>query len=231
MGCVVVHFFAQRFAVRLTCSSLHLVVVGKHTAYYRTNHVPLIFVPSWSSSSSSSSSSGVSALVSGGPSRAYAELTDVYPTLAQLAGIPVPPTCADANASASSAACVEGHSLAPLVLGDRQAKAAFVGKKASFWQWSKMMIEKQPVMGYAMATTTADGTDVRYTEWVGYDFKRFEANFSEVHGVELYNLTSDLQESTNLAVTRAGDPVIEQLRQQLHAQLIAGWRAALPPAQ
>ena len=40
-----------------------------------------------------------------------------YPTLADLAGIPVPPTCANAEASATENACVEGHSLAPLVNG------------------------------------------------------------------------------------------------------------------
>ena len=36
-------------------------------------------------------------------------------------------------------------------------------KGASFWQWTKQMIEDLPVMGYAMATDDS-GSTYRYTE-------------------------------------------------------------------
>ena len=121
---------------------------------------------------------------------------DIFPTLADLAGIPVPPTCATISDSISLPLCTEGRSLAPLVLSpsftprekrttlevknersDDQSVAqgagagAGAGKRAAFWQWTKMMIERLPVMGYAMATDDEhDGSYYRYTEWVAYNF-------------------------------------------------------------
>ena len=48
------------------------------------------------------------------------------------------------------------------------------------------MIEKLPIMGYSIATKVGE-KPFRYTAWVGYDFKRFKANFSDNHGEELYD--------------------------------------------
>ena len=52
---------------------------GKHTAYYRTNHVPMIFVPSFGGSLG-----GPGPGSAGGPSREYAELTDLVSGLVQI---------------------------------------------------------------------------------------------------------------------------------------------------
>jgi hypothetical protein len=119
-----------------------------------------------------------------------------------------------------------------------------------------MMIEKLPVMGYAIAAEVevdvgdfklsggveASGPGIsagsglspsgarpfRYTEWVGYDFKHYVANFSDLRAVELYNLSSDPEESENIAVTQANSSAVVQLKAAMHKALLAGWRAALP---
>ena len=87
---------------------------------------------------------------------------DIFPTISQLAGITVPPPCATISDSVSLPLCTEGRSLAPLIVGaavepripsappvaqdDRESSstraAPAVGKRAAFWQWTKMMIEK-----------------------------------------------------------------------------------------
>ena len=70
-------------------------------AFVHSNHVPLLFrVP--------------------GPARpqrltAFAENVDIMPTLADLAGITVPPLCATEAESLATALCTEGRSLAPLI--------------------------------------------------------------------------------------------------------------------
>ena len=70
-------------------------------AFVHSNHVPLLFrLP--------------------GPARpqrltAFAENVDIMPTLADLAGITVPPLCATEAESLATALCTEGRSLAPLI--------------------------------------------------------------------------------------------------------------------
>jgi hypothetical protein len=66
--------------------------------------------------------------------------------------------------SLSNALCTEGRSLAPLIAAPTIGRSAGqVDKGAAFWQWTKQMIEKLPVMGYAMATDDS-GSTYRYTE-------------------------------------------------------------------
>ena len=48
--------------------------------------------------------------------RGYAELVDIYATLADLAGIAVPPRCDTEEQSQTLAACTEGASLKPLIM-------------------------------------------------------------------------------------------------------------------
>ena len=68
----------------------------------RANHAPLFFA---------SPTTRARRAESGQKSLAWAEFVDIFPTLADLAGLPVPPLCANANESASAAACTEGVSL------------------------------------------------------------------------------------------------------------------------
>ena len=97
-------------------------------------------------------------------SQSFAEFVDIYPTLADLAGLPVPKTCADEAMSQSDINCTEGYSLRPLI---EDGGGSGGGKPAAFSQWPK-----GGKMGYIIFTSMTDGSQVRYTEWVGYDKDR-----------------------------------------------------------
>jgi arylsulfatase A-like enzyme len=105
----------------------------KHTNFESATRAPLIIVDP-------------GAKTAGQRTAALVEFVDIYPTLAELAGLPPP-------------AGLEGTSLVPLV---RNPRAPW--KKAAFSQYPR----GKDVMGYAMRTER-----YRYVEWRGADGKPF----------------------------------------------------------
>ena len=206
---------------------------AKHTSMTWANRVPLLFA------------------VPGGDgkvvSNSFAELVDIMPTLAELAGVSVPPRCANDQMSANSSSCTEGASLASAVLTQELHGASFTagwgdrpsqgggGKSAAFSQWGFKKVAGVSRMGYNLYTHIQDtrgvASQVRYTEWVTY-----RSNSGKVpHGpewqddltgiVELYNRTGDLNENANIATAPGMQGLVKELSNQLHA----GWRAVRPP--
>lgn len=118
---------------------------------------------------------------------ALAELVDLYPTLADLAGLGVPEG-------------LEGISLAP-VLED----AGRPWKKAAFSQFPRPWFYRgQPqIMGYSVRTDR-----YRYTEW--QDFRT-----GEVKARELYDHRTDPLETRNLAAGNASGTLIKRLSAML----------------
>ena len=147
-------------------------------------------------------------------SNAFAELIDIYPTIAELSGIPVPPLC-PLNSSDLDA-CSEGTSLAPIIRGS----AAEV-KNASYFQWPKTVGE-QTVMGYGLRTD-----QYHFVTWVAHDRETRVGNFSRVYGEELYDLVADPHEKTNLAVVNKTDPAVIPVLADLRWLAKAGWRNAI----
>ena len=95
---------------------------AKHTAMTRANRVPLLFAAPGARPS---------------VQRGYAELVDIYATLADLAGIAVPPRCDTEEQSQTLAACTEGVSLKPLIMPQAVGGDGDVSEKAAaFGQWS-----------------------------------------------------------------------------------------------
>jgi len=131
---------------------------------------------------------------------ALVEFVDIYPTLAELCGLPLP-------------AHLEGVSLAPLL--NEPAKP---WKTAAFSQYLRPgktleRGEKQPaILGRSVRTDRW-----RYTEWTAVQ--------GDLRGVELYDHRSDPAENVNLAVDAAHAAQAAELAQTLRA----GWQAALPP--
>jgi len=127
------------------------------------------------------------ATAAGQSTEGIVELVDLYPTLADLCAIPVPPQ-------------TDGVSFAPLLKNPGQSwkKAAFTTIRRKLWS--------QP-----QSIRTAR---YRYSEW------------GDPRHVELYDLRHDPREIHNLAT----DPAYQEVREQLHEQLHAGWDASLPDA-
>lgn len=131
------------------------------------------------------------------------EFVDVYPTLCELAGLPVPET-------------LEGISAVPLINNPNQN-----WKKAVFSQFLREGIWLAPdgkeYMGYSIRTDR-----YRYVEW--YYWNMDEKSRGDLAARELYDHSTDPEENINIA----SDLENEVLLNQLADQLKAGWQAARP---
>jgi iduronate 2-sulfatase len=119
---------------------------------------------------------------------ALVELVDLYPTLAELCQLPVPPG-------------LEGLSLVPLLNNPNKA-----WKTGAFTQFPRpWQFKDQPrVMGYSVRTER-----YRYTEW--QDFQT-----GEKVAVELYDHRTDPNETVNLIDNQAYQSIINELSEMLN---------------
>jgi iduronate 2-sulfatase len=142
--------------------------IGEHSLWGKTSnfdydaHVPLII-------------RGLKGSREGAHTAALSELVDLFPTLVDLCGLPMP-------------SGLEGTSLAPIVLGKKQAV-----KEAAYTQHPRpAYYDREPsgqpqAMGYSVRTDVA-----RYTEWRDWQTKAVIAR-------ELYLTDQDPAEMTNYA--------------------------------
>jgi arylsulfatase A-like enzyme len=125
--------------------------------------------------------------VAGQSTTALVEFADIYPTLADVCGLPKP-------------AGVEGYSFAPLLDDPKKP-----WKSAAFSQYPRAGKDTGPLMGYAIRTER-----YRYVEWRKRDG-------TEVVARELYDHQTDPNEDTNLAEMVANKSIVEKLSKQLAA--------------
>ena len=165
--------------------------------------------------------------------QALVELIDIFPSLADLAGIEVPQMCPEGKNDLLT--CVEGSSFAPLAKNpDLQWKKAAFSQYAHPQSTGLSVIPNEPpfdpsdrhgeeVMGYTVRVDK-----YRYTEWVKFNRDTAEPDWTDVWGVELYNYTHPVkffnQDNSNLAK----DPAMASIVQEMKQTLRAGWRSALP---
>nr|XP_054756002.1 iduronate 2-sulfatase-like [Lytechinus pictus] len=170
----------------------------------------------------------------------FVELVDLFPTLSDLAGIEVPPTCPPDPFNVTL--CSEGYSFAPLL--EANSNAILVGnatKKLTstrYSRWKNATYSQYPrpgvtptretdlpslkvitVMGYSMRTK-----DHHYTEWIGFNHTTFTGNWTDVKARELYFNDKDYDQNHNVA----DDPKFKDIVQELSVQLKMGWRQSLP---
>ena len=143
----------------------------KHTNFELDCHAPLLI----SSPNQKAAGSKTNALV---------EFVDIYPTLCELASLPVP-------------AELEGLSAAPL-LDDPDLP----WKTAAFSQYPRS-VDGKKLMGYSMRTNR-----YRFTRW------QVQSNPKKVVAVELYDHQVDPAENVNLAADPANARLVEQLTKQ-----------------
>jgi len=152
-------------------------------------------------------------------SSAIVEFVDIFPTLVDLAELPIPPLCP--NASRNILLCVEGVSFKPLVENPNTT-----WKTAGFSQYPPCMHDVNCAdvggpnrMGYAILTGP-----YRYIEWVPFSKSTSTPEWSTVLARELYNHELDPGENENVAENILYQPIVLKLSKALHD----GWRAALP---
>ncbi|MBP7141412.1 MAG: sulfatase [Opitutaceae bacterium] len=158
---------------------------SKHSNVENDTRVPLII-----------SAPGLSS--AGSHTRALAELVDIYPTLCDLAGLPLP-------------SHLEGNSLKPVL---EQPGRSW--KPAAFSQYPRGVrregsAKNLQLMGYSMRTD-----HYRLTVWTHRD------DHSLIDAVELYDSVADPQENINIA----GDPGQAEVVSRLMSQWRAGWQGA-----
>jgi iduronate 2-sulfatase len=126
------------------------------------------------------------------------ELVDVYPTVSELAGLPVPEW-------------LQGTSAVPLVRKpDRARKSAVSSQFLRRGRW--VGADGVETMGYSMRTER-----YHYVAWMNWATRRITAR-------ELGDLKADSLEAVNLAPS----PKLQLVLERLEAQRREGWRAAEP---
>ena len=126
----------------------------------------------------------------GAHSNSFVEFVDVYPTLTELAGLPLPKH-------------LEGISFKPLL-----AEPTRPWKQAAFSQYPRGAGQTGvgPLMGYSMRTER-----YRLTVWVARD------DHSKIDAVELYDELYDPQENANIAKDPKNGELVEKLMAQWRA--------------
>jgi iduronate 2-sulfatase len=126
----------------------------------------------------------------GAHAKGIVEYVDIYPTLAELAGLPRP-------------GHLEGLSFKPLL-----ENPAREWKQAAFSQYPRSSGKSSvgALMGYSMRTER-----YRFTVWVARD------DHTKVDAIELYDHQTDPQENTNIAKLPANRALVDQLMTQWRA--------------
>ena len=138
----------------------------------------------------------------GAATKAITELIDMFPSLCELADIPVPDY-------------MQGTSFLPLI-SDPDLKwkdAAF----SQFHRRPKVSADGKRYMGYSINTHSH-----HYIEWYGWDPEQGERG--DFKSAELYDSVNDKHETTNLISDKGYESVVDELSKQL----AAGWEAAKP---
>ncbi|MEO0470504.1 MAG: sulfatase [Bacteroidota bacterium] len=137
----------------------------------------------------------------GGQSFAFTELVDMFPSLCELAGIPIPDY-------------MQGRSFVPLL-----ENPEIPWKKAAFSQFHrrpKVSADGKRYMGYSINTEV-----YHYIEW--YEWFPQKGERGAFQGAELYDVLFDPHETKNMAYEKGHEPIVGKL-----SQLLAeGWRKTL----
>ncbi|XP_064933559.1 iduronate 2-sulfatase isoform X2 [Columba livia] len=191
---------------------------AKYSNFDVATRVPLIFyIPGMTTSSVSRGErvfpyldpfSHTFCLVPRGRSEKVVELVSLFATLAELAGLQVPPVCPET--SFHVVLCTEGTSIVRYFNTSEEKdgcddtyrcpdeeRVAFsqYPRPADTPQWNsdKPKLKDIRIMGYSMRTI-----GYRYTLWVQFNPNNFSANFEDVHAGELYMVETDPNQDNNI---------------------------------
>ena len=163
--------------------------------------------------------------------KALVELIDIFPTITELAGLPVPPLCPVEGKY--PLVCVEGTSLTSLLKDPDQQ-----WKKAAFSQYPRpsegmTVIPNEPAFNHGENNENVMGYTIRvdqyrFTEWYRFNRTTATPNFTDIWGTELYNHTEPTVFFDDENINMAHQPDMQDLVHSLRKMLQAGWRTTLP---
>ncbi|KYQ56276.1 Iduronate 2-sulfatase [Trachymyrmex zeteki] len=172
---------------------------------------------------------------------AIVELVDIFPTIADLANVPIP-ICQVINSTNDHLKniltrnevpnpCSEGITLLPLIKSTLQCQS-IPWKKAAFSQYprpeiqpmlhpnsDKPRLKEINIMGYTLKTN-----DYRYTVWIPFAYMTYKPDWDVIIAEELYDHKTDRAEDFNIAAL----PEMLKTKKYLRVLLKEGWRNALP---
>lgn len=155
------------------------------------------------------------------------ELVDLFPTLAEITKLPVPPLCKLYTTNF----CTEGLSFYPVIKHYVVEKIEdFSWKTAVFSQYPRpskdiQMNSDQPklkyisYMGYSIRTHR-----FRYTEWVSFNNTSFKPDWKNIVARELYDHKHDPYEANDISDSKLYNNIVKELSKNIRR----GWRHALP---
>ncbi|XP_077164442.1 iduronate 2-sulfatase [Paroedura picta] len=143
-----------------------------------------------------------------GKPKEMVELVSLFPTLAELAGLRVPPHCPKTSFHISL--CTEGQSMLqhfPSTKGRQEAsddEGKPHGPLTAFSQYPRpsdtpqlnsdlALLKDIRVMGYSLRTA-----DYRCTLWLGFNPSNFSVDWNNIHAGELYFVESDPNQDHNM---------------------------------
>jgi iduronate 2-sulfatase len=165
---------------------------GKHTNFEQSTRAPLIFA--------------APNMKGGQTCNSLTEFVDVFPTLCELSGVPVPVN-------------LNGKSLKPLMQDTKATVKTFSMsqyprklKKATKSDAVKADPELGKLMGYSMRTDK-----YRYTVWLNRDFRATKDAFSadRIYTIELYDYVNDPLEKVNYATDKKYAAISKDLQAQM----------------
>jgi len=163
---------------------------SKHTNYEIDTHIPMII-------------SGAGVAAKGKHSQALTEFVDIYPTLCEMAHLPVP-------------SYLQGTSVVPLLENPEKEWKSAAFSQYLLGRYRPSPYVKKEMMGYTMRTDR-----YRYVEW--YDWNKDDTR-GNLLSRELFDHATDPQENQNLANQSQYKEIVDMLSHKL----ADGWRKAIP---
>lgn len=188
---------------------------GKYTNWELATRVPMFFrIPGMKTA--------------GQRTQGLVEYVDIFPSLAEAAGLPVPPLCPANGTDVKT--CTEGVSFVPLT-----EDVSRPWKTAAFSQYprpsSKGTLQDHVYCGASFDTKRCDTMGYtmrteryRYTEWIPFNGTTNTGDWDHPRAIELYDHNSDMEENDNVVSSTSKDIV-----SKLASDLREGWRKHLPP--
>ncbi|CAZ97664.1 sulfatase [Zobellia galactanivorans] len=156
---------------------------GKMSNYEIDAHVPMII-------------SGAKVKAKGSKTNALTELVDIYPSLCEMSGLPVP-------------AHLQGKSFVPLLADPSIKWKAAAYSQFLLGRFGPAETRQEERMGYSVKTDR-----YRYTEW--YTWNKNQKQKGDYISSELFDHENDPGENYNIAQEPSNSQLIKQLASNLH---------------